>query len=343
MESSLFAFSLPPDRIAQFPPVGRDLSRLMVVNRASGSIAIDRFFNLPEHLRRDDLLVVNDSSVARARLFGRREATGGKVEFLQIAVEPGGESKGMVGGKVILGEILAFDGDHRAEVVAKEGNRVTLRWLTSSGGAPLDEIGHLPVPPYIKRTGLNTPSESLDQKRYQTLYAKHPGSVAAPTAGLHFSPRVLASIRSRGIGIAPVTLHVGPGTFLPVTAEEIEGHHLEAESYQVPTETAEAVAAARGRGGRVIAVGTTAVRTLETTMNDEGRVEAGEGRTGLYITPGFRFRAVDALITNFHLPRSSLLVLVCAFGGRELIMEAYRTAVEEGFRFYSYGDAMLVL
>jgi S-adenosylmethionine:tRNA ribosyltransferase-isomerase len=238
---------------------------------------------------------------------------------------------------------LALVGDLEAEVVAREAETWIVR-LAHPSGDPLAAVvasGAMPLPPYIRRPG-DDPRSAQDRERYQTVYARELGAVAAPTAGLHFTPELLAALDARGVETARVTLHVGLGTFLPVRVERVEDHRMHEEAYAVSGETAEAVARARARGGRVVAVGTTVVRTLETAAAADGVVREGHGRSALFITPGFRFRAVDAMVTNFHLPRSTLLMLVCAFAGRDRVLEAYATAVREGYRFYSYGDAMFV-
>ena len=341
-----FDFDLPDALIAQRPAEPRDRSRLMILDRQSGRIGISRFAALPEHLRSGDLLVVNDSRVFAARLYGQRVPTGGAVECLLLErldaerwdalVHPGqklgpGQRFVCTGpGGSLVGEIL----DRRTF------GRRTIR-LEAAGGADvarcIDAIGHVPLPPYIKR-----PDEPADRERYQTIFAKRTGSVAAPTAALHFSPDLVAALGAAGVGIATLTLHVGYGTFKPVRGESIDDHRVDAEPYDVPADTAARICETKARGGRIIAVGTTSTRALESAAIPEGGVLAGAGRTELFIRPGHVFRVVDGLVTNFHLPRSSLLVLVGAFGGRERVLAAYHRAVSEGFRFYSYGDAMLI-
>jgi S-adenosylmethionine:tRNA ribosyltransferase-isomerase len=346
-----FDFDLPPDLIAQEPPPERGTSRLLVLDRASGAVAHHTFRDLPRLLQRGDLLVVNDTRVFPARLLGRRLPGGGAVECLLVRrlaadaqgevwealVHPGqrlkeGSRMEFIGGDVALfGEVLErrFHG------------RRTVR--LRSEGAPLEEaidrLGHVPLPPYIKR-----PDRDEDRQRYQTVYAEQRGSIAAPTAGLHFTPALLQELEAHGIERVSITLHVGYGTFQPIRVEEVEQHRMEPEQYEVSAETAAALSRARAEGRRIIAVGTTTTRTLESLrISESGEIQPGRGTTDLFIYPGHQFTIVSGLITNFHLPRSSLLMLVAAFAGRDHILAAYRTAVAERYRFYSYGDAMLIL
>jgi S-adenosylmethionine:tRNA ribosyltransferase-isomerase len=334
--TSDFDYDLPPASIAQ-EPAPRGESRLLVLDRA-GPERHARVRDLPRLLRSGDLLVLNDTRVIPARLHGR-SAGGGKIEIL--LVEPVGERewdalvkpgrRARPGARFEIGEGLA------AEVVDKrEDGRHRLRF--SEPIEPhLDRLGHIPLPPYIHR-----PDTDEDRERYQTVFARQPGAVAAPTAGLHFTAELLAEIAAAGVEIARVTLHVGIGTFKPVSAERIEEHRMERERYEIGEETAAALRRAREAGRRIVAVGTTVVRTLEgAALAGGGEIRAGDGATDLFITPGFRFQVVDALLTNFHLPRSTLLMLVSAFAGRERVLAAYAEAVREGYRFYSYGDAML--
>jgi len=282
--------------------------------------------------------------VIPARLYGRRaDAQGGGTIELLLAEKLDGctwIALGRPGKRLKAGTMMVFDAAESAltaEVLDKQAGRYRVRFSTPVEGH-LDRLGHVPLPPYIHRS-----DEPADRERYQTVYARHPGAIAAPTAGLHFSTELLREIEQAGLGIAAVTLHVGLGTFSPVTAERIEEHRMERERWIVPDGTAESIRRTRQRGGRIVAVGTTVVRTLESAAGEGGgEVRAGSGSTGLFITPGFRFQAVDILLTNFHLPRSTLLMLVSAFAGRERILAAYEEAVREGYRFYSYGDAMLV-
>ena len=343
METSAFDFVLPPDLIAQNPIEPRDQSRLMVVHRGSRQIEHRTFSDLPDLLQAGDILVRNNTRVIPARLVGHREATGGKWEGLFLREIPGQtacwEVLATTRGKPVEGERV---------VVGEGGLVLTLlsrshegRWVVrpESPGSPvalLEQFGQVPLPPYVRK-GHEEPG---DRASYQTLYARIPGAVAAPTAGLHFTQRVLDHLAERGIVTADLTLHVGLGTFLSIEAAQIEDHILHAEWAELPAGTA---AILKDRLGRAIAVGTTSARVLETAATTTGAIEPFVGETSLYLRPGHVFRAVDALITNFHLPRSSLLVLVSAFAGIELTRAAYAEAVRERYRFYSYGDAMLIL
>ncbi|HYH45037.1 MAG TPA: tRNA preQ1(34) S-adenosylmethionine ribosyltransferase-isomerase QueA [Thermoanaerobaculia bacterium] len=323
-----FDYELPEERIAQ-EPAPRGESRLLVLD-AEGPQRHRRVRDLPALLRPGDLLVLNDTRVIPARLYGRRGE--GRMEILLVEKLGEREWEALVrpGRRARPGTEIVFE-DLSAEVVDKREDRYRLRF--SEPVEPhLDRLGHIPLPPYIHR-----PDEESDRDRYQTVFARTPGAIAAPTAGLHFSERLLDEIAAAGIGIARVTLHVGIGTFKPVSAERVEDHRMDRERYEVGEETAEAIRRTRENGGRIVAVGTTVVRTLESSAG-----AAGSGSTELFITPGFRFRVVDVLLTNFHLPRSTLLMLVSAFAGRERVLAAYEEAIREGYRFYSYGDAMLV-
>src|SRR6185295_12147158 len=338
-----FDYDLPPSSIAQEAVEPRDQARLMRLPRPEGPPTDHVFRDLPRLLRPGDLLVVNRSRVFPARLLGRREGGGGAEVFL-VRDLGGDRWEALVrpGRRLRPGALVTVDPGLTVVVetaaVGPEGRRIVeLRAPAGSVDAALERAGHVPLPPYIRR-----PDRPADRARYQTVFAREKGSVAAPTAGLHFTPALLEALSAAGIRIAEVVLHVGPGTFRPVTAEEVEDHHLEAEPYVVPEETANAIAATRAAGGRVVAVGTTVVRTLEAAARDDGLVPAGAGETALVVRPGFTFRVVDALVTNFHLPRSSLLLLVASFAGRERVLGAYAEAVRRGYRFYSYGDAMLL-
>ena len=342
--TSDYEYELPPDRIARYPAERRDESRLLVVP-AEGSFGHLRFRELPELLRAGDVLVVNESRVFPARLLGRKP-TGAPSEILLLRPAPGSDdprlwealvrpgSKLKPGRTVLVGEELEV----RILDSAPENGRL-VRLETDLGvEEALERYGHVPLPPYLERE-----DEPLDRERYQTVYARAHGSVAAPTAGLHFTPGVLEALESRGVVRVAVTLHVGIGTFRPIEAEDPGQHHLHAERYVVSESAASAVNAARAGEGRVWAVGTTVVRTLEASTDEDGRIRAGAGETDLFVRPPHTFRAVDCLLTNFHLPRSSLLMLVAAFAGYERTMTAYAEAVREGYRFYSYGDAMAVV
>lgn len=351
-----FDYELPPEAIAQEPPARRGESRLLVVDRGAGRWRDARFPDLVEILAPGDLLVVNETRVFPARLFARRP-TGGKVEFLLTRPLDGPDPDTATGREW---EALARPGRKALRADALElldrrgrrsGARVVVEGKTDAGGrrvrlevpgdpwAWIEAHGHVPLPPYIDRA--DTPT---DRERYQTVYARRRGAVAAPTAGLHFTPGVLDALAARGVDRVALTLHVGPGTFRPVTAERAEEHAMEPERYRIPAATAAALARARAGGGRIVAVGTTTVRALESAAGvwgDEPREV--DGWADAYIRPGHAFRWVDALVTNFHLPRSTLLLLVSAFAGTDLVLAAYRHAVEAGYRFYSYGDAMAIV
>ena len=368
MLTSDFDYELPEEAIAQ-RPLPRGEARLLVLDR-EGDGRHRRVRDLPELLRAGDLVVVNDTRVIPARLFGRRRPGGGRVEVLlverlgeeadgrewDVLVKPGRKARpGTVldfgpgaDGEPVLGEMVerpqaAEDdrSDARSDSGGEDGRR---RIRFSRPVEPhLETLGHVPLPPYIKRA-----DETADRATYQTVFARRPGAIAAPTAGLHLSEETLAGLAAAGVAVAPVTLHVGIGTFKPVTAPLVHEHRMERERYDVPPETAAAIAATRRRGGRVVAIGTTVTRALEAAARaaraaggEPGTVAAGPGATDLFLTPGQPFLAVDVLLTNFHLPRSTLLMLVSAFAGRDRVLAAYREAIESGYRFYSYGDAML--
>jgi len=338
-----FDFELPDDAIAQHP-APRGESRLLVLD-AEEAERHRRVRELPELLRPGDLLVVNDTRVLPARLFGRRLPSGGRVELLLAERHSEREWDALLkpGRRAAPGSRIELSDELSAEVVARgEDGRFRLRF--SAPVEPhLERLGHVPLPPYIHR-----PDEAADRERYQTVYAREPGAIAAPTAGLHFDEELLAALEARGVERVSVTLHVGLGTFKPVTAELVHEHRMDSERYVIPEGTAAALRRARAEGRRVVAVGTTVVRALESAAatrasesTGAGDVPAGPGTSSLFIYPGFPFRLVDALLTNFHLPRSTLLMLVCAFAGRERVLAGYREAVDGGYRFYSYGDAML--
>lgn len=341
-----FDFDLPEDRIAQAPLAERDASRLLVLPRAGGAPEHRAFRDLPDLLAPGDLLVANDARVIPARLYGRKAGSGGRVEVLLTERVDLHGWKALCGSSKPLrvGGVIELDGC-TAEVVAAEGEGAYRLRFDLTGEALLAHLeagaGEVPLPPYIHREGGEAPVD--DRARYQTIFARQPGAVAAPTAGLHFTDAVLAALAERGVGLATVTLYVGPGTFLPVRVDRLEDHRMHEEAYEVPEATARAVAETHARGGRVVAVGTTSLRTLEAAADGAGGVRAGPGRTDLFVRPGYDLRAVDGLVTNFHLPRSTLLMLVSALAGRERVLAAYREAVARRYRFYSYGDAMLLL
>lgn len=341
-----FDYDLPPELIAQEPAIERDAARLLVLSRASGEIEHRRFSDLSEYLRPGDLLVLNDTKVIPARLYGVHE-DGKRVEIL--LVRPAGDScwealvKPAKPARVGRRLILAF-GHLEVTVVAPgiHGRRVLRLPTDVDLRAILHSYGVMPLPPYVRR-GMGDEGREADHERYQTVYAREEGAVAAPTAGLHFTRALLDRIRAQGVQVTSLTLHVGPGTFQPVRVEDVSRHRMEPEHYTIPEEAARAIKAAKAEGRRVVAVGTTSVRTLEHAAARHGTLRAGAGEADLFITPGYRFKVVDALITNFHLPRSTLLMLVSAFAGLDLIRRTYTEAVALRYQFYSYGDAMLIL
>jgi len=342
-----FDYELPPELIAQAPPESRDGGRLLVLGRDSGSIAHGSILSLPDFLRPGDLLVVNNTKVFPARLLGRRVPSGGAVECLLVAPLDGDRWEALVhpGQKLKPGARARFERNDRvvdAEILERRfyGRRVVRLWTPDGDDvdSAIDVIGHVPLPPYIKRADR---PEDLD--RYQTVVARTRGSVAAPTAGLHLSERLLVALAARGVERTELTLHVGYGTFKPVRVDRVEDHEVDAERLEIGEAAASAIARARDQARRVIAVGTTTTRALEAAAAATGRVEPMRCATSLFIHPGHRFRVVDGLLTNFHLPRSSLLMLVSALAGRERVLAAYREAVAHRYRFYSYGDAMLIV
>ena len=338
MRVAEFDYALPPALIAQYPTLRRTDSRLLYLEGTSGALQMLGFAGLLQLLAPNDLLVINDTRVVKARLSARKPS-GGRVEVLIERILDSDRALALMRANraVRVGAILLFDEVISAEVLGRVGDLYELRFAGSmSISAMMERFGTIPLPPYVQRA-----PESLDNDRYQTVYAQREGSVAAPTAGLHFDEPLLAAIRQQGVRVGSVTLHVGAGTFQPMRAERVEEHRLHSEYVEVSARVCHQVAETRRRGGRVVAVGTTTVRALETAAQ-EGALRPFRGDTQLFIYPGFQFRCVDALLTNFHLPRSSLLMLVCAFAGRELVLNAYRHAVQAHFRFFSYGDAMFV-
>ncbi len=349
MKVSDFDYELPPERIAQRPAERREDARLLVQPPDDAPPVHARVREIAEFLREGDLLVVNDTRVLPARLFARR-ATGGRVELLFTDPLADGAWRALArpAKKLKPGERLAVPGTDREVVAVRREADATgapgPNWVVraADGGALEDllvERGVMPLPPYIAREEAGDPD---DLERYQTVFAERLGAVAAPTAGLHFTEALLADLASRGVERAHVTLHVGPGTFLPVTADDTSDHEMHSERYELRADAVDAIERTRARGGRVVAVGTTSVRVLESCADEAGRLTPGTGATRLFITPGYRFRVVDALLTNFHLPQSTLLMLVSAFAGRDRVMALYREAIEREYRFYSYGDAMLL-
>ena len=341
LKKSDFYFDLPQELIAQDPLEDRSASRLLVLNRKTGAVEHHTFKEIMNYVRSGDCLVLNNTKVIPARLMGVKEDTGAAIEVLllkrrdndvwETLVKPG--KKARPGAKIVFG-----DGCLRAEVldVVEEGNRLIRFDYEGIFEEVLDRLGEMPLPPYITH-------KLQDKNRYQTVYAKYEGSAAAPTAGLHFTEELLAQIEKMGVHIAYVTLHVGLGTFRPVKADNILEHHMHSEHYEVTPETAEMINRTKESGGRVICVGTTSCRTVESAADENGRVQPGCGDTEIFIYPGYRFKALDCLITNFHLPESTLVMLVSALAGRENVLAAYREAVEERYRFFSFGDAMLVI
>jgi len=336
-----YDFALPAGRIAQSPADRRDASRLMVVHRDDGAIEHRRFADVAALIPRGDVLVLNTTRVFRARLLGQRDS-GARAEIFLLRRHDDGRWEAMVqpGGKLKPGRTVHIAPGFDVVVEDITARRTRLVRLVVAGDemAMIDAHGHVPLPPYIERA-----DGGADAERYQTVYARESGSVAAPTAGLHFTPELLAALDARGVDRADVLLHVGAGTFKPVDVESLADHVMHEEWYRVPVDTAERLNAARARGAKIWCVGTTSLRTLESVVDADGRFHAGEGETRIFIHPPRRVLGADRLITNFHLPRSTLLMLVAAFAGYDLAMHAYRVAIDEGYRFYSYGDAMIVL
>lgn len=340
MKTSDFYYDLPQELIAQDPLTDRSGSRLMVLDRESGQISHHIFKEVIDFLNPGDCLVINDTKVIPARLFGTKKDTGAHIEVLLLKRHEGDVWETLVrpGKKARPGAVISFgEGLLEAEVleVVDDGNRMIRFKYEGIFEEILDQLGEMPLPPYITH-------KLQDKNRYQTVYAVHEGSAAAPTAGLHFTPELLSAIEEKGVHIARVTLHVGLGTFRPVKVEDVTQHHMHSEYYQVPEEAADLINRTRAAGGRIIAVGTTSTRTLESVADEAGLVHAGGGWTEIFIYPGYRFKCIDALITNFHLPESTLLMLVSALAGKDNIMKAYETAVAERYRFFSFGDAMMI-
>ena len=357
MKTADFDFELPKELIAQEPLLDRSSARMMVVHKDEGRVEHRHVIDLPGYLRSGDLLVVNDTKVIPARVFGKRKDTGGRVELLlveRLDVQEEAHDKILetwdvfyrASGRPRVGMRLSFASDNLdAEVVSvgKMG-RTILKFISARPVLEvLEEEGFAPVPPYIHRPDQHTAVTDMDKKCYQTIYARNPGAVAAPTAGLHFTPDLLEKLQGQDVQRTTVTLHVGPGTFKPIKSETVEDHVMEAERFAISAETASVVNLTRAKKGRIVAVGSTTVRTLESSATGDGLVKQGGGRTSLFIYPPYSFRIVDVMMTNFHLPKSSLLMMVSAFAGRDLIMKAYHEAVLSNYRFYSYGDCMLML
>lgn len=341
MKTSDFYYDLPKELIAQTPIEPRDSSRLLVLGRKSGNIEHKHFYDVLDYLNENDCLIINDSRVLPARIYGNKKQSGGKVEFLllkqvenntwETLTKPGRKAK--PGDEFIFGDGLM---SCVVKDIVEDGNRIVEFKCTDNFYSTLDKLGQMPLPPYI--------TEKLkDKERYQTVYSHELGSAAAPTAGLHFTNELLQKIKEKGVKIGKVTLHVGLGTFRPVKVDDVTKHVMHSEHYEVPEETAQLISQTKKNGGRVIAVGTTSCRTLESVAHKYGEVIAVHGDTSIFIYPGFEFKVLDGLITNFHLPESTLIMLVSAFAGFDNIMNAYKVAVEEKYRFFSFGDAMLIL
>ncbi|HYE65876.1 MAG TPA: tRNA preQ1(34) S-adenosylmethionine ribosyltransferase-isomerase QueA [Pyrinomonadaceae bacterium] len=340
-----FEYELPEELIAQHPLQRRDAARMLVLDRAARSWRDTQFAELPSHMRAGDVLVINNTRVFPARLIGTRESSGGRIElFLVRQLGPDlWETLARPARRLQKGARMRFGGGRlRAEVIESldDGRRAVRFECDGLFETVLEEIGRTPLPPYIKR---GVEADAKDRERYQTVYARHSGAIAAPTAGLHFTTHVLDEIAARGASVVEITLHVGYGTFEPVRAQDLREHSVAPEQSEISEGAAELINEARQRGGRILAIGTTTTRALESAVDEAGRVRAGARLARITITPGYRFRIVDLLLTNFHLPRSSLLVLVAAFAGRDLVLAAYRHAVEAQYRFYSYGDCMLII
>ena len=344
MQLSDFDYYLPEELIAQKPLAERDASRMLVVNRENGQLRDDRFISLPKYLRAGDCLVLNNTKVFPARLIGNRVPSGGAVEVLLLReIEPAiWLVLARPGRRLGAGTRISFATSRLSGVVKtahEDGTRIIEFDDWSHLQQTIEKFGQTPLPPYIKREK----AFDDDRERYQTVYAREPGAIAAPTAGLHFTPRVLEHVKAAGASVAEITLHVGYGTFEPVRVDDVSQHRVIPETFAIDEKAAELINKSRTSGGRVISVGTTTTRALESAVSENGSVAVTFGMANLTITPGYKFRAVDALLTNFHLPKSSLLLLVSAFGGRESILTAYRHAVEERYRFYSYGDCMFIV
>ena len=335
-----FDYPLDESLIAQQPIEPRDHARLLVIERRTGATTHERIYALPKVLASGDLLILNDTQVFPARLFGTKRPSGGKIELLLVRSHKGGNTwEVMIRGKVRPGQRLELPQDLLVKVVASEAGRSTVIFPAHLDVlAYAEKAGVVPLPPYIHRV----PTDR-DRDRYQTIFARHPGAIAAPTAGLHFTQDLLKNLRAAGVRLGMVTLHVGPGTFKPVTTSDIREHSMDPEWYELPEDTVASIRETRERGGRVIAVGSTAVRVLETAAAKGLPLRAGSGETNLFLYPGYDFKIVDAMLTNFHLPKSTLFMLVCALAGRERMLEVYRLAAAMRYRFYSYGDAMLIL
>ena len=340
MKTSDFYYDLPQELIAQTPVEPRDSSRLLVYDRASKTIEHKHFYDIADYLRKGDVLVVNNTKVLPARIYGTKEHTGGRIEFLllkrldlthwEVILKPGRIAK--VGSVFCFGDKLKA----RIESIGEDGSRIVEFIYDGVFETILSEVGEMPLPPYIK-------AKLNDKTRYNTVYSKVDGSAAAPTAGLHFTKELLEKVRSKGVEIAEVLLHVGLGTFRPVKTDDVTEHHMHSEYYAVSKQAADVINKAKAEGRRILCVGTTSVRTLESAADDEGKLAECSGNTNIFIYPPYKFKAVDCLITNFHLPESTLIMLVSALCSKEEILSVYKTAVDEKYRFFSFGDAMLII
>ncbi|MDO5441927.1 MAG: tRNA preQ1(34) S-adenosylmethionine ribosyltransferase-isomerase QueA [Bacillota bacterium] len=342
MNVSDFDYELPEELIAQEPSEVRDECRLLVLHRSNNTLEHKKFYNIIDYLNPGDCLVLNDSKVIPARIFGIKEGTGANIEFLLSKKIEGDKWETLVrpGRRLHEGDVVNFgDGKLKATILGNgdEGTRIVKFDYDGIFMEILEELGSMPLPPYIERE-----ADEHDKDRYQNVYAKNEGSVACATAGLHWTPELLEKAKSKGVKIAYVTLHVGIGTFRPVKVDKVEEHHMHFEEYTVTKEAADIINEARKNGGRIISVGTTACRTMESCSNDDGTIRAESGSTGIFIYPGYKFKIVDALITNFHLPKSTLLMLVSALYNRDSMIKAYEEAVKEKYHFFSYGDAMFI-
>ncbi len=340
---SEFNFNLPEELIAQEPLEKREGSRMLVVNRAENNFSDARFFDFPKFLKKGDVVILNNTKVFPARIYGLTE-TGAKVEIFLVRETENEtwETLARPAKRLKIGKKIVFNENLRATILEKsEDGKVFVKFETDGNfDAILDEIGKTPLPPYIKR---EKNSIDKDRERYQTVFAQKRGAIAAPTAGLHFTPEILEEIKSNGVEVAEITLHVGYGTFEPVRVDDLSEHKVLPERYEISPETAEIIDKAKSESRRIIAIGTTTTRTLESASDENKRIKFGKGLADLTITPNYKFKIIDGILTNFHLPQSSLLVLTSTFGGHELIMKAYNHAVRESYRFYSYGDCMLIL
>lgn len=344
MKVSDFDYELPPELIAQHPPNERKQARMLVMDRSNGNVRIKSFTDFPEHVSAEDCVVFNDTRVIPARLFGHRAETGGQAEILLLEELSPGTWQCMLrpGRRLRPGSRIRLNADPEVVLSVEskhEDGTYTVSFSVENVLALAEDYGHMPLPPYVRRS-----DTSRDRDRYQTVYANSPGGIAAPTAGLHFTEDILEQLRAKGVSMATITLHPGPGTFRPVETEDVEQHDMHEEPYELSAETAETINTTRQEGGRIIAVGTTTVRVLESCVDTEHhQIRPGRGRTDLFLHPPYKPSVTDVLLTNFHLPRSTLLMLVCTFSSRDKVLNAYHQAIREKMRFYSYGDCMLLV